>query len=109
MEVGYPGDLHFALHFLRWGQLKNYRQDFRRFFNSTTTLIDAKGEKNMMTAEAASRLPKDHPGKKSSGKPKKVPQKNKDLLTAVSEYSLAGFLEEEPDLYSVADVKVRYR
>lgn len=75
----------------------------------TTTLMEIENENDMMTAEATSRLPKDHHGKKSSGKPKKVPQKPKDTLSAVSEYSLSGFLDAEPDLYSVADVKVRYR
>jgi len=71
--------------------------------------MEADSEKDMMTAEAASRLPKDHHGKKSSGKPKKLPQKHKDTLYAVSEHSLSGFLDDEPDLHSVADVKVRYR
>nr|WP_321506794.1 hypothetical protein [uncultured Methanoregula sp.] len=62
-----------------------------------------------MTAEAASRLPKDHHGKKSPGKPVNKPEKKRDLLYAVSEHSLSGFLDDEPDLYSIADLKVRYR
>jgi hypothetical protein len=33
----------------------------------------------------------------------------KDALYAVEEHSLSGFLENEPDLYTVADIKVRYR
>ena len=69
--------------------------------------METENENDMMTAEAASRLPKDHHGKKSAGKLKKAPQKQKDTLCAVSEYSLSGFLDNEPDLYSVADVKVR--
>ena len=62
-----------------------------------------------MTAEAAPRLPKDHHGKKSSGKPSDKPQKKKEALYAVSEHSLSGFLDDEPDLYSAADLRVRYR
>jgi hypothetical protein len=30
-------------------------------------------------------------------------------LSLVSEYSLLEFLENEPDLYSVSDLKVRYK
>jgi hypothetical protein len=71
--------------------------------------METENENDMMTAEVASRLPKDHHGKKSAGKQKKMPQKQKDALCAVSEHSLSGFLDNEPDLYSVADVKVRYR
>jgi hypothetical protein len=71
--------------------------------------MEPDGEKTSMTAEAAPRLPKDHHGKKSSGKPAKAKEKRKDTLSAVSEYSLSGFLDDEPDLYSVADLKVRYR
>jgi hypothetical protein len=59
--------------------------------------------------EAASLMPKDHHGKKSGGKAAKKPQKEKDMLTAAAEYSLSGFLDNELDLYSVADIKVRYR
>jgi len=29
-------------------------------------------------------------------------------LAAISEYSLSAFLENEPDLYSISDLKVRY-
>ena len=32
-----------------------------------------------------------------------------DGLFALSEHSVSGFLEDEPDLYTVADIKVRYR
>ena len=63
--------------------------------------------KHIMTAQAASRLPKDHPVKKQ-GK-SKAKEGEGDSLYAVSEHSLAGFLDNEPDLYSVADIKVRYR
>jgi len=33
----------------------------------------------------------------------------REMLYAVAEQSLSGFLEDEPDLYSVADIRVRYR
>jgi hypothetical protein len=33
----------------------------------------------------------------------------KDALYAVDEHLLSGFLENEPDLYTVADIKVQYR
>jgi hypothetical protein len=57
---------------------------------------------------AAARVPKENPGKKlPAGRQKK--RENKSMLYAVAEQSLSGFLEDEPDLYSVADVKVRYR
>ena len=46
--------------------------------------------------------------KKSEGKAAKKQQKQKDMLSAISEYSLSGFLNDEPDLYCVANVKVRY-
>jgi hypothetical protein len=61
-----------------------------------------------MNAQAASRLPKDHPVKKQ-GKSKAKEGAEKESLYAVSEHSLSGFLDNEPDLYSVADIKVRYR
>ena len=59
-----------------------------------------------MTAQATSRVAKSHPAAK---KPVKSPGKEgeaKDALYAVEEHSLSGFLENEPDLYTVADVKV---
>ena len=61
-----------------------------------------------MTAQAASRLPKDHPAKKP-GKSRIKKAEGNDGLYVLSEHSLSGFLEDEPDLYSVADIKVRYR
>ena len=63
--------------------------------------------KYIMTAQAASRLPKDHPVKKQ-GK-SKAKEGGGDSLYAVSEHSLAGYLDNEQDLYSEADIKVRYR
>jgi hypothetical protein len=76
--------------------------------SGTTTLIDAECNTLVMTAEAAAREPKENPGKKPSGKPAGKKGK-REMLYAVAEQSLSGFLEDEPDLYSVADVRVRYR
>ena len=61
----------------------------------------------MMTSQAAPRVRKDHPAKKSSAQQKTKEGKGKNILYAVSEYSLCGFLEDEPDIYSVSDLKVR--
>ena len=61
-----------------------------------------------MTAQAASRSPKDHPAKKA-GRSKTEGEDRKDGLYAVAEHSLSGFLDSEPDIYTVADIKVRYR
>ena len=60
-----------------------------------------------MTARAASRAPADPPAKKNTARQKKTGKGN--ALTTVSEYSLSEFLENEPDIYSVADLKVRYK
>ena len=59
-----------------------------------------------MTANAAPRVHKDHSGKKNAGK---KGSGGKAALDAMAEYSLSGFLEDEPDIYSVSDIKVRYR
>jgi len=57
-----------------------------------------------MTAQAAPRTIKSQPAKPAE---KKSPAK--DALYAVEEHSLAGFLEGEPDLHTVTDIKVRYQ
>jgi len=62
-----------------------------------------------MTAQAAARVPTDHPAKKNPARQKKTDKQGKNALTALSEYSLSEFLENEPDLYSVSDLKVRYK
>jgi hypothetical protein len=62
-----------------------------------------------MTARAAPRVPRETHTKKASEKPVKKDRKIKDTLYAVSEHSLSGFLDNEPDIYSVTDLKVRYR
>ena len=62
-----------------------------------------------MTARAASRIQNNNPGKKTPGRSGKKPGGKKPALAGISEYSLAGFLDDEPDLYSVADIKVRYK
>jgi hypothetical protein len=62
-----------------------------------------------MTAQAASRASVDHTEKKNPARQKKTDKSGKNALTALSEYSLSEFLENEPDLYSVSDLKVRYK
>ncbi|MGB8820988.1 MAG: hypothetical protein WCC68_07365 [Methanoregula sp.] len=62
-----------------------------------------------MTAQAASRVAKGHPAAKKMAKSSGKEGESKDALYAVEEHSLSGFLENEPDLYTVADIKVRYR
>jgi hypothetical protein len=47
--------------------------------------------------------------KKNPARQKKTDKQGKNALTALSEYSLSEFLENEPDLYSVSDLKVRYK
>lgn len=77
------------------------------------TLIDAECNTLVMTAQATARVPKENPGKENPGKkPSGRPSGKKgkrEMLYAVAEQSLSGFLEDEPDLYSVADLRVRYR
>ena len=36
-------------------------------------------------------------------------ESSENFLSFVSDYSLSEFLENEPDLYSLSDLKVRYR
>jgi len=62
-----------------------------------------------MTAQAASRATVDHPAKKNPARQKKTDKPGTNALTALSEYSLSEFLENEPDLYSVSVLKVRYK
>ena len=62
-----------------------------------------------MTAQAAKAAPADHPAKKNTARQKKTDKQGKNALAALSEYSLSEFLETEPDLYSVSDLKVRYK
>jgi hypothetical protein len=63
----------------------------------------------IMTAQATSRVAKGHPPTKKMVKSPKKEGDAKDALYAVEEHSLSGFLENEPDLYTVADIKVRYQ
>lgn len=39
----------------------------------------------------------------------KKEEQPEDFLYLISEYSLREFLENEPDLYSLSDLKVRYK
>ena len=63
---------------------------------------------SIMTTQTASRIPKDQTTKKT-GKSRIKKEEGKDSLCEISEYSLAGFLDSEPDIYTVADIKVRYQ
>jgi hypothetical protein len=71
--------------------------------------MEADNDKAMMTPQAIPRVRKDHHTKKSSARQETNEGEAKNALYAVSEYSLSKFLEDEPDLYSVSDLKVRYR
>jgi hypothetical protein len=71
--------------------------------------METDNDKGMMTVEAAPRVRKDRPEKKSAARQKTREGETKNVLYAVSEHSLSGFLEDEPDIYSVSDLKVRYR
>jgi hypothetical protein len=71
--------------------------------------MEADNDKAMMTAQAIPRVRKDHHTKKSSAKQEINEGEAKNALYAVSEHSLSKFLEDEPDIYSVSDLKVRYR
>jgi hypothetical protein len=73
------------------------------------TIMETDNDKDMMTTQVAPRVRKEHPTKKSSAKQATGDDKIKNILYALSEHSLSGFLDDEPDLYSVSDLKVRYR
>jgi hypothetical protein len=62
-----------------------------------------------MTVRAEPQAPADPSAKKNSARQKKTGKPGKNTLSAVSEYSLSEFLENEPDIYSVSDLKVRYK
>lgn len=72
----------------------------------TTTIMEQYDDSVLMTAQAAPTGSKVHPSKKSSGKKS---SRSTSALNAIAEYSLDGFLVNEPDIYSVSDIKVRYR
>lgn len=73
------------------------------------TKKETDNDKDMMAAQAALDIRKDHPARKSSAQSKTRKGEGKNSIYSVSEYSLSGFLEDEPDIYSVSDLKVRYR
>jgi hypothetical protein len=85
------------------------RNWWRRCFFPIETIMETHNDNAMMAAQAALRVRKDHPAKKSSARQKTNEGGAKNVLYAVSEHSLSGFLEDEPDIYSVSDLKVRYR
>ena len=86
----------------------NLRIGLTAFF-PIETIMEIDNDKGMMTAQAAPRVRKDHHTKKTSVKQKTKEGEAKNILYAVSEHSLSGFLENEPDIYSVSDLKVRYQ
>jgi len=58
-----------------------------------------------MKTQAAPRAPAGSAVKKDTAR-----QKSRNhTFEALSEYSLSEFLENEPDIYSVSDLKVRYK
>jgi len=67
--------------------------------------MDAHNDLPVMTSQTGPHR-KDHFPKKSAGKifPRGTP-----ALDALAEYSLSGFLETEPDLYTISDIRVRYQ
>jgi hypothetical protein len=73
------------------------------------TIMETDNDKDMMTTQVASRVRKEHHTKRSSAKQATGDDKIKNVLYALSEHSLSNFLDDEPDLYSVSDLKVRYR
>jgi hypothetical protein len=75
----------------------------------TTTHIGVEIKREMMTRETASRLPRDHRGKKFPGESTEEIHNTGKSLHAISEQSLSNFFDDEPDLYSVANLNVRYR
>ncbi|MFA4848460.1 MAG: hypothetical protein WC626_01910 [Methanoregula sp.] len=62
-----------------------------------------------MITQGASRVPTDHPAKKNPSRQKKKDRQGKNALAALPEYSLSEFLENEPDLNSVSNLRVRYK
>jgi len=73
------------------------------------TIKDTENNRTMMAVQAAPWMRKNHPAKKSAAQQKTHEGEIKNSLYAVSEHSLSGFLEDVPDIYSVSDLKVRYR
>jgi|GEM_PF-5774379 len=58
----------------------------------------------MMTGKAAPRVPKNNRSEKGAGK---NGNRSSTALNAVAEYSLSGFLHQEPEIYSVSDLAIR--
>jgi len=70
--------------------------------------MEIDNDKDMMTVQAAPRVRKDHHTKESSPKENTEEGGTKKILYAISEHSLSGFLDDEPDIYSLSDLKARY-
>jgi hypothetical protein len=72
----------------------------------TTTIMEAHDDSLLMAARTAPRVSRDVTRKKTAGKSR---VSRPSTLDAAAEYTLKDFLADEPDLYSVSDIKVRYR
>jgi len=73
------------------------------------TIMEIDNGNYIMAAHAVLRVRKDQRTKKSSAQHKTPEGKTKNFLSIISEHSLSKFLDDEPDIYSVSDLKVRYR
>jgi hypothetical protein len=71
--------------------------------------MEIDNDKDMISAQAEPRVRKDQHTKKSSPEEKIKEGGTNNSLYAVSEHSLSQFLDDEPDIYTVSDLKVRYR
>jgi len=72
-------------------------------------LMEIENDTCMMTAYEGHGVRKDYRTKKSSAHRKTPEPKTKNILSVVSEHARSGFPDDEPDIYSVSDLKVRYR
>jgi hypothetical protein len=72
----------------------------------TTTIMEAHDDSLLMAARTAPRVSRDVTRKKTAGKNSVG---HSSTLDAAAEYTLKDFLADEPDLYSVSDIKVRYQ
>jgi hypothetical protein len=61
---------------------------------------------NIMTGQANSRVPEDNNCKKNSGMPGKKISADTKFLQCVSNHSLSGFPDKEPDIYRASDLAV---
>ena len=72
----------------------------------TTIPIEPDNEMNMMSDQHNPKALKDPNRKKTSGIPGKINPACETSLHTISDNSLSGFLNKEPDIYSDADLKI---